>query len=52
MPSQGVKKTYMKAVRVVHPDKVKNATPEVKFIAENVLTQLNAQFTLFRKSEM
>ncbi len=48
-----VKKAYMKAVRVVHPDKIdKNASLRVKYIAKSVFDSLKTQYAIFQQSEL
>jgi len=48
-----VKKAYRKACLIVHTDKVdKNASAEVKFIAQRVFDSLKTQYALFEQREL
>mmetsp|Transcript_5741 Transcript_5741/g.6930 ORF Transcript_5741/g.6930 Transcript_5741/m.6930 type:complete len:337 (+) Transcript_5741:157-1167(+) len=47
-----VKKAYRKAMLVVHPDKIKTASPEIQYIGQHVFESLNKQYKLFADREM
>jgi len=46
-----VKKIHRKAILLVHPDKVQNASMESKLIAEHVHAVLHEALEAFRKQE-
>jgi len=46
-----VKLKYRKAMLVVHPDRLSNEVPEVRFIAKRIFEAINEQYQEFLKSE-
>jgi hypothetical protein len=50
MDFNGIKKAHMKVIRVVHPDKLTDATPEQMVIALRVFDVLNTAFDKFKET--
>lgn len=49
MDLNAIKKAHMKVIRVVHPDRLTDATPEQMVIALRVFDVLNTAFDKFKE---